>query len=200
VRAQERERPGVARALDGDGVARVDEGSRDQVEPLLGAVDDEDRVGVGRDAPPLEPRGEGLAERPVAERGAVREEGAVAGHLGEDLREGLGRELPLVRGEPGEVVGERRRRLLAPRLGEDAAEEGGRDPVPRRGGADHRAGERPAGDARAASLVRLDPPLALEDLERLVDRGAVHLVRPGEAPGGGAGASLPGTGRAGCRG
>ena len=183
VRAEERERPRVARALDRDGVPRVDEGACDQVEPLLGAVDDEERVGVRRDAAPLEPGGESLAERPVAERRAVREEGAVSRDLREDLRERLGRELLLLGGEPGEVVRDVRRPFLRGDLREYPAEERGGDPVPRRGGADHRPGERPAGDPRAAALVRLDPSVALEDLERLVDGGPVHLVGPGESPG-----------------
>jgi len=42
VRAEERKGAGVARALHGHGVAGIDERSRNQVEPLLRPVDDED--------------------------------------------------------------------------------------------------------------------------------------------------------------
>lgn len=120
---EERERSRIARVLDRDGVPRVDEGARDEVEPLLGAVDDQDRVGVCRDPAALEAGGERLAERPVAEGGAVGEEGAVARHLRQDLRECLGRELLLVGREAGEVVRRSVRPLLGSRLREDPAEE-----------------------------------------------------------------------------
>ena len=93
--------PGVARALDRDGVPGVDERARDEVEPLLRAVHDQDAVRVRRDAAPRQAPGERLAERPVSERRAVREERAVLCHLGEGGGEGVRRELPLVGGERG---------------------------------------------------------------------------------------------------
>ena len=182
MRAQERERARVARVLDGDGVARVDERARDEVEPLLRAVHDEERVGVGRDAPPREPLGERLAERPVAERRAVGEERAVARDLREERGERRGREIPLVGREAREVV-RRGDRLGRRRLRDDPQEERRRDAVPRGRRAEHGRGARAPRDARAAALVRLDPALALEDLERLVDRRPVHFERAREVAG-----------------
>ena len=179
MRAQERERARVARVLDGDRVAGIDERARDEVEPLLRPVHDEERVGVRGDAPPREPLSERLSERAVPERRAVSEERTVAGDLGEERRERRGREVPLVRREAREIVRGRdgfgRRRLR-----DDPQKERRRDAVPcgRRPEDGRRA--RSSRDARPAPLVRLDPALALEDLEGLMDRGAIHLERAGE--------------------
>ncbi len=179
VRPEERKRPRVRRRLDDDRVARIHEGARDEVEPLLRSVHDEERVRVGRDAALGEARGERLAERAVAERGAVREERAVAGHVGEERREGGRREIPLVRREARKVVGHRDR-LDGRRLGEDAGQKRRRDAVPRGRGTEDGTRAGAARDARPRALVRLDPALALEELQGLVHRRAVHLERARE--------------------
>ena len=121
VRPEERKRPRVRRRLDDDRVARIHQRARDEVEPLLRPVHDEERVRVGRDAALGKALGECLAERAVAERGAIREERAVARHVGEKRREGSRREVPLVRRQARKVV-RHRDRLHGRRLGKNAGE------------------------------------------------------------------------------
>ena len=153
MRAQERERSRVARVLDRDGVARVDERARDEVEPLLRAVHDEKRVGIGGDAAAREALGERLAERPVAERRAVREERAVARDLREKRRERGGRESPArrARGARGRTG---RDGLGAPAARRDDARRSSDDAMRSHAGAGPRTGA-----ALERRATRVPPPL-----------------------------------------
>ena len=73
-RAKHLHRSRVGRLLDGDHVARVEQGARDQVEALLGAVDDEDVVGPGLHAEAEQVPREEPAERRVTGGGVVLEQ------------------------------------------------------------------------------------------------------------------------------
>ena len=155
MRPEERERPRVARVLDGDGVARVDEGARDQVEPLLGAVDDQ----------------ESRRRRPgcPAAGGARRASRGAAGSRTGSRRRGGRRRAPPRRGasrrprpgspaRPGRGGRGRGARAGAPscapaaRRGSGARSDGG-DPVPRR------EPGRPPGRPASDGATRVPPPL-----------------------------------------
>ena len=72
----------------------VEERPGDEVEPLLGAVDDEDLLGAGLEPEAQQVAGEELAQRRVAARGIVLEQlpALLADHAVEHPAEGVGGE------------------------------------------------------------------------------------------------------------
>src|SRR2546422_837999 len=88
----------VRRLLDGDRVARIEQRARDQVEPLLRAVDDQDVLGARLEPEAQQIGGEVPAERRVAAHGIVLQQrlAFLAHHLVEGAAERLGREEPAV--------------------------------------------------------------------------------------------------------
>ena len=107
------DRTRVGRLLHRHDVAWIDEGPRDQVEALLGAVDDEDVLGARLDAESQEVRREVCAERRIAvsARRVLEERGpSVADHLVQHPAERVGREQPAV----GRAFGEGDQRAPAP--------------------------------------------------------------------------------------
>ena len=188
--------PRVGRLLDGHEVAGVQERARDQIEALLGAVDDQNVLGPRLEAKAQEIAGEILAQGRVAARRVVLEQLApfLADDPVEHATEGI-------RGEQRAVGNAARERddagprsgALAPRLA--AARVGGHDlrglgekarPLEprgrRRGG---RGGRRGVRDEGALPHVRARPATGHEILVRLGDRGAIHAELLGELARGG---------------
>src|SRR5436309_1336435 len=110
---------GVRRLLDRDGVALVDEGARDQVEPLLRPVDDQDLLRPRLEAEPQEIGRQVAPERRVATRRVVLEQrrALVANDLVEHPPERVGGEEPAV----GHAAGERDHRRVRRRRAHERA-------------------------------------------------------------------------------
>jgi hypothetical protein len=177
IEAQERHDSRVGRRLDGDEVARIDERLEQEIEPLLGAGRHEDALFAPRSPRLREPAGDLGAELRQAVRVRVLPELAMmAAGVGEKLGEAVVREIAVVGSEAGEVGDER----LAGRRGARF-----RDPRDRR-----RKGRLPprrlrpvAGDDRdAASDLRLQRALVLQQPDRLQKDAAVDSEPLGELP------------------
>ena len=94
----------IRRLLDGHEVAGVEERPGDEVEPLLGAVDDEDLLGAGLETEAQQVAGQEFAQRGVAARGIVLQQlpPLLADHAVEHAAEGVGGEEAAVRHAPRE--------------------------------------------------------------------------------------------------